>query len=109
MKVKTMKQLRQEIISHPKNTIPEQTLKRWDRENIEFCAERLGIEVYTKDTTRTTFERLIGCDFGTCVLVDIAMYGAKKQYIVKTPNGSEAVLTYKDFKEMISCCDYPKR
>ena len=109
MKVKTMKQLKKEIVEHPENTIPEQMLKLWDRDNIEFHAEQLGIEIYTKETNRTTYERLIGYDFGSCVLVDIAMIGSRKQYIVKTHDGGETALNYKEFKEMISCCDYPKK
>ena len=87
----------------------ENYLKQLDKDNLEFMCSTYGIEVYTTKTQRYTFERLIGYDFGTCVLTDIALYGSKKQYILTLPDGSQTIADYKTFKEMISGCDYPKK
>lgn len=104
-KTLTMKEMRAELM---RVGYDENYLKRLDRDNLEFVCERHGIQVYIKSTDSFTYERLIGYDFGTCVLEDIAMYGSKKQYILRFPNGDYMVADYKEFKKQISGCDYPK-
>lgn len=107
MKVKTMAVLKKEILAIEPNYTA--TIDYYDRFNIEAIAERLGIAVFIKETHRTTFERLIGYDFGSCVLKDIARIGSKKQYILELPNGDTTVCLYKEFKDLIKGCDYPKK
>lgn len=99
-----------EIDYYKNNEKLRKWLKTLDRDNLEFVCERNGIEVYIQSTTTKTFDYLIGYDFGEYVLVDIAMLGSHKQYIMKSnTDNTEQVMTYKQFKEAIKGCDYPKR
>ena len=99
----------EKVTEQGKSFPTEKYLKQLDRDNLEFMCSEYGIEVYVTTTQRSTFERLIGYDFGTCVLTDIAFNGSRKQFILTLPNGSYMVADYKTFKEMISGCDYPKK
>lgn len=99
-----------EIDYYKNNEKMRKWLKTLDRDNLEFECERNGIEVYIQSTTTKTFDYLIGYDFGEYVLVDIAMLGSRKQYIMKSnTDNTEQVMTYKQFKKAIKGCDYPKR
>lgn len=98
-----------EAVRQNNDTFPtESFLKKQDRDNLEFICEEYGIQVYIKDTNKTTFERLIGYDFGGLVLTDICFNGSKKQYLVTYDDGSIGILSYRDFKKEIAHCDYPK-
>lgn len=89
--------------------LSERLLRTWDRANLESYCHDYGIQVYTTETGRSTFERLIGYDFGTCVLLDLALDGSRKQFILQLPDGSMTVADYKTFREYIHGCDYPRR
>ena len=88
--------------------LSEKLLRSWDRDNLEFYCHQYGIQVYTTETDRCPFERLIGYDFGTCILLDIARDGSRKQFILELPDGNMTVADYRTFKEYIHGCDYPR-
>lgn len=108
-KTLTKKEMIAELLKVEKE-FDENYLKRLDRENLEWLCEKNGIQVYIQSTNTKTYDYLIGYDFGDYTLIDIAMYGSQKQFIMQdNKDGSEYIMLYREFKNYIDGVDYPKR